>query len=134
LPEPWDGYTIRWLSDGCCIQSCPATGSDSCIRSRKHPGHRSIQCYPGSKLESTGRKDGGAYGAGVVYKLDPQGHETVLHSFVESEGAKPYAGVIRDSAGNLYGTTEDSGIHGQSVVFQSSHRDYLAGPFPCSQS
>jgi hypothetical protein len=32
--------------------------------------------------------------------------ETVLHSFVNApKGADPYAGVIRDSAGNLYRTT-----------------------------
>ena len=32
--------------------------------------------------------------------------ETVLHSFVNvPKGADPYAGVIRDSAGNLYSTT-----------------------------
>jgi uncharacterized repeat protein (TIGR03803 family) len=31
--------------------------------------------------------------------------EVVLHNFGRPEGANPQAGVIRDSAGNLYGTT-----------------------------
>ncbi len=30
---------------------------------------------------------------------------TVLHTFTGADGANPHAGVIRDSAGNLYDTT-----------------------------
>jgi uncharacterized repeat protein (TIGR03803 family) len=47
---------------------------------------------------------------GVVFKLNPGGTETVLHTFTGgSDGAGPQAGVIMDSAGNLYGTTEGGG-------------------------
>ena len=64
---------------------------------------------------------GGAVGAGVVFKLDPAGRETVLHSFTGgADGGSPYAGVIRDSSGNLYGTTEFGGMAGQGVVFELS--------------
>jgi uncharacterized repeat protein (TIGR03803 family) len=50
-------------------------------------------------------------GCGVVYKVDPTGHETVLYSFTGgSDGRNPLAGVIGDSAGNLYGTTQFGGI------------------------
>jgi uncharacterized repeat protein (TIGR03803 family) len=52
---------------------------------------------------------GGAVGAGVVFKLMPNSnggwHETVLHSFYDRPSTTPYAGVIFDGAGNLYGTT-----------------------------
>ena len=49
---------------------------------------------------------GGASGAGVVFKVDTSGNETVLYSFTGgADGAYPNAGVILDSAGNLYGTT-----------------------------
>ena len=57
-------------------------------------------------------------GCGVVYKVDTTGRETVLHTFTgEADGAVPDAGVIRDSTGNLYGTTELGGA-GRGVVFK----------------
>jgi uncharacterized repeat protein (TIGR03803 family) len=61
---------------------------------------------------------GGTAGVGVVYMLDPAGHETVLHSFTGgADGRFPEAGVIRDSAGNLYGTTSYGGV-GAGVVYK----------------
>lgn len=51
---------------------------------------------------------GGAENDGVVFRLTPASgdwSETVLHSFL-GYGALPFAGVILDSAGNLYGTTQ----------------------------
>jgi uncharacterized repeat protein (TIGR03803 family) len=46
-----------------------------------------------------------------VFKLDPTGRETVLYTFLGSpDGSSPFAGVSRDSAGNLYGTTHSGGI------------------------
>ena len=53
---------------------------------------------------------GGASGNGVVFKLDTSGEETVLHTFTgKADGAGPQAGLVRDSAGNLYGTTLNGG-------------------------
>ncbi|MGC9946549.1 MAG: hypothetical protein ABSF64_09300 [Bryobacteraceae bacterium] len=41
-----------------------------------------------------------------MYELEPSGQETVLYTFTGGiDGGYPYAGVIRDAAGNLYGTT-----------------------------
>jgi uncharacterized repeat protein (TIGR03803 family) len=53
---------------------------------------------------------GGTYGEGMVFQLSPneggEWTETVLHSFGNgSDAAYPEAGVIMDTAGNLYGTT-----------------------------
>jgi len=55
----------------------------------------------------------------VVFKLSGK-HLSVLHSFKGTpDGAKPVAGVIMDSAGNLYGTTIDGGIQGNlGTVFE----------------
>jgi len=56
----------------------------------------------------------GAYSYGTVFKISPQGKETVLHSFTGTggDGANPMAPLIRDAAGNLYGTTEYGGLFG----------------------
>jgi len=58
----------------------------------------------------SGLQDGGAEGLGVVFKIDPNGNETVLYTFAAvADGFSPYAGVIQDSAGNFYGTTTSGG-------------------------
>src|SRR5580700_7513546 len=56
----------------------------------------------------------GAYSNGTVFKVTPAGKETVLHSFTGTggDGANPVAPLIRDAAGNLYGTTEYGGLFG----------------------
>jgi len=56
-------------------------------------------------------------GYGVVFKLSPKGKFTVLHEFNHAEGAFPAPGLIRDSAGTLYGTTELGGTSDWGVVF-----------------
>jgi uncharacterized repeat protein (TIGR03803 family) len=65
---------------------------------------------------------GGGGGVGTVFKLDSTGHETVLYSFCSSanctDGANPFAGVIQDAAGNLYGTTSNGGANNRGVVFK----------------
>src|ERR1700689_3318367 len=51
-----------------------------------------------------------AGGCGTVFKLAPDGTETVLHAFTGgSDGIYPEGGVIADAAANLYGTTEQGG-------------------------
>ena len=53
-------------------------------------------------------------GYGTVFKLDTAGQMTVLHIFsgidVGGDGAYPNGGLVRDSAGNLYGTTNQGGL------------------------
>jgi len=59
---------------------------------------------------SGGSTNAGPQNAGTVFKLDSSGDETVLHSFTRSpDGAFPQAGLVRDKAGNLYGTTTFGG-------------------------
>ena len=59
-----------------------------------------------------------ATGMGTVYKLNPTGKYTVLHSFTGSDGKYPTGGVVRDGSGNLYGTTLNGGAQGLGVVFK----------------
>ena len=52
----------------------------------------------------------GTGGCGVVFKVDPMGHQSVLYSFMfGTDGGFPLAGVILDSSGNLYGTASGGG-------------------------
>jgi uncharacterized repeat protein (TIGR03803 family) len=56
---------------------------------------------------------GGAYNLGTVFKLDKTGKETVLYTFIGgTDGALPIAGLTRNAAGNLYGTTLYGGATG----------------------
>ena len=62
---------------------------------------------------------GGKFGNGVVYKINPKGAETVLHAFKDgTDGSGPDGFLIRDSAGNFYGTTSSGGAYGQGTVFE----------------
>jgi uncharacterized repeat protein (TIGR03803 family) len=53
---------------------------------------------------------GGAFDQGVVFRLDTVGVESVLHSFKGAgDGTNTRASLIRDAAGNLYGTASGGG-------------------------
>ncbi len=54
--------------------------------------------------------EGGPMHKGTAYKLSANGRVTTLHTFTGyADGEYPYAGLLRDTAGNLYGTTEAGG-------------------------
>jgi len=65
---------------------------------------------------------GGADGDGTVFELvNSSGtySEKVLYSFTGGgDGAYPYAGLIMDASGNLYGTTQQGGANGCGTVFE----------------
>lgn len=62
---------------------------------------------------------GGASGAGVVFKLDTSGNETVLHAFTGlADGGYPLGGVIMDALGNIYGAAQGGGASGNGVVYK----------------
>jgi uncharacterized repeat protein (TIGR03803 family) len=65
---------------------------------------------------------GGTSGLGTVFKVDASGTETVLHNFsgAATDGANPAAGLVRDEAGNLYGTTVFGGASDYGVIFDLS--------------
>jgi uncharacterized repeat protein (TIGR03803 family) len=61
----------------------------------------------------------GGIGCGTVFKVDKHGRETVLYSLTGgTDGGSPYAGLIRDAAGHLYGTAFGGGATGNGVVFR----------------
>jgi uncharacterized repeat protein (TIGR03803 family) len=73
--------------------------------------------------------NGGTNNDGTVYKVAPAAGggwtESVLHSFVGSDGANPYSSLVMDGWGNLYGTTASGGsssacTDGCGTVFEVS--------------
>jgi uncharacterized repeat protein (TIGR03803 family) len=92
--------------------------------------------YPGVTLDSAGSLYGvtleggdgfGNSGKGVLFKVNKNGSETVLHTFQGgSDGANPASVLLFDSKGNLYGTTQNGGNSecggtGCGTVFKLSH-------------
>src|SRR5262249_5538628 len=57
---------------------------------------------------------------GTVYKVTPGGGtETILYRFTNgADGGTPAGGLVRDSSGNLYGTTYSGGANGLGVIFE----------------
>jgi uncharacterized repeat protein (TIGR03803 family) len=73
-------------------------------------------------------ESGGASGYGTVFKLAcsgtpctyPTSGYSILYSFKggTADGANPYAGVVEDASGNLYGTTYRGGADSLGTVFE----------------
>ena len=82
------------------------------------PSNSGLIADVAGNLYGTTFNGGGSAGDGVVFKLTPDGIESVLHAFKGDDGSNPNAGVIADSAGNLYGTTIGGGDHGTGTVFK----------------
>ena len=66
---------------------------------------------------------GGAYGSGTVFEIANTsggyaGTPAIVASFDSSDGALPYAGLIADARGNLFGTTVSGGAEGLGTVFE----------------
>jgi uncharacterized repeat protein (TIGR03803 family) len=62
---------------------------------------------------------GGAQSSGTVFKLDPLGNLTVIYSFTgNSDGASPFAGLVMDGSGNLYGANRFGGDDSSGVIFK----------------
>jgi uncharacterized repeat protein (TIGR03803 family) len=77
--------------------------------------------------DTSGSNCSGIGGCGVVFELRPPSvggtpwTETVLCTFTGgSDGGVPYAGLIFDAGGNLYGTTSGGGSSTYGVVFELS--------------
>ena len=104
---PWVETVMYSFKDDCCSGDgiFPAAG---------------VVSDQAGNLYGTTTVGGGDGGAGAVYELSPSGlgwTETVLHGFGLPDGITPYAGVIFDNAGNLYGTTQQGGGYGMGTPF-----------------
>jgi uncharacterized repeat protein (TIGR03803 family) len=96
------------------------------------PPGASLTLDAAGNLYGTTPWGGGAHSLGVVYEWTPADtgrHETILYRFAGAppdypNGAQPLAGLIMDTAGNLYGTTFEGGANEASgrggTVFELS--------------
>lgn len=110
---------------GSIYQLTPTSGELTVLHA--FPGEELSGPRDGVVMDSAGNLYGttlsnGAHGFGSVFKLTPSNGGwifTALHDFTGgSDGAYPYAKVILDSAGNLYGTTAGGGTDQNGVVFE----------------
>lgn len=75
--------------------------------------HGSVIGDPQGNGYGTTQFGGAAGGFGTVYKVNAQGEQSVLYSFAGTpDGEDPEAGLVKDGAGNLYGTTVYGGTAG----------------------
>jgi uncharacterized repeat protein (TIGR03803 family) len=85
-----------------------------------------IASRAGNALYGTTSSDGTGHN-GVIFKVTPPAAgqttwtQTVLYAFSGgNDGGIPYASLLEDASGALYGTTEAGGASGQGVVFKLS--------------
>jgi len=98
----------------------------------KFKGGANDGCNPGAKVtfDPAGNIYGtadfcGPYGDGdgVVFKLAPDGTETILHFFTGgTDGAQPDGAVTRLGNGDLIGTTTSGGAYGSGTLFKISSK------------
>jgi uncharacterized repeat protein (TIGR03803 family) len=108
--DRWGGYTVLHAFSGVGDGQYPTAGlirdSAGNLYGTTIAGDASGTCDP-------------PRGCGTAFMLDAAGKETVLHNFAASpEGKYPAGGLIRDAAGNLYGTTTQGGNSDYGTVFK----------------
>jgi uncharacterized repeat protein (TIGR03803 family) len=102
------------------------TGKVTVLHSFNYDGTDGFYPYSGVVLDTAGNiygttyEGGTNYYYGTVYKISPTGTETILHSFKNdgTDGFYPWAGVVLDTAGDIYGTTYEGGAYGYGTVFK----------------
>lgn len=85
----------------------------------QYPGGPLVWDQIGNIYGTTG--SGGLSNLGTVYEMTKLGNnwtENPIYSFTGPDGEAPYAGVILDGNGNLFGTTVAGGLYGFGTVFE----------------
>jgi uncharacterized repeat protein (TIGR03803 family) len=79
-----------------------------------------VQDASGNLYGTTASGGGGdcKYGCGTLFKITPEGVETILHVFHQSDGIGPSSRPVIDENGNLYGTTVQGGAFGFGTIFE----------------
>ncbi|MGB9490645.1 MAG: choice-of-anchor tandem repeat GloVer-containing protein, partial [Terriglobales bacterium] len=86
-------------------------GTDGC-----NP-YQGVSLDPQGNMYGTTEGCGNARGAGSVYELSPNGTMIPIWDFTAgTDGAQPYCTVLRDSKGNLYGTSNTGALKGSGIL------------------
>jgi len=109
----------RW-GDGYTETGRTSTGTASRCPNGSGPVAALVQAADGDLYGTT--YDGGANGAGTVFKITPSGELTTLYSFCSlsacADGEAPVTGLVLASDGNFYGTTTNGGVNLGGTVFR----------------
>jgi uncharacterized repeat protein (TIGR03803 family) len=107
-----------------------SSGNETLLHSFTNSGGDGAVPFEGLLMDKVGNlygttTRGGSFDLGTVFKLDRSGNETVLYRFSgpqtggpNADGASPFAGLLMDTKGNLYGTTNYGGASGFGIVFK----------------
>jgi len=79
----------------------------------------SLAMDAGGNLYGTSQR-GGAAGGGALFKVAPDGTESIVYSFgsERGDGTPPNGGVLIDAAGNFYATTTSGGFYGYGTIYR----------------
>ena len=120
------GTVFKLKTDGtgfALVHAFAGGGSDGA-----NPFYQGLAFGPGGVLSGT-TFNGGSGGEGSVFQVKTDGTGfALLHSFAggDSDGAFPYAAVLVDNLGNLYGTTAIGGFAKDGTVYKIA----ASGPPP----
>jgi uncharacterized repeat protein (TIGR03803 family) len=81
-----------------------------------HPFSPLIQASDGNFYGTTFL--GGSGNLGTVFKMDPAGSVTIIHSFASTDGSYVFAGLLQGKDGNLYGATYIGGTSDKGTIFK----------------
>jgi len=132
------GTVFRLAPDGTETVLYAFCSKDTACPDGKNPISPLILDSSGN-LYGTTESGGTGEDGGTVFKLAPEGTETVLYSFCSrngcADGDGPTGGVIMDRRSNLYGTTGGGGTGDGGTVFKlaSGGKEKVLYSF-CSQA
>jgi len=83
------------------------------------PNGELVEISPGRLLGTTFGLEDPKYGLfGTIFEITTDGSFKTLHRFFSIDGANPFAGLTRTSAGQIYGVTTHGGPLGGGVIFR----------------
>jgi uncharacterized repeat protein (TIGR03803 family) len=104
-----------------------STGRETILHSFSGTGGDGVTPDAGVILDAQGNLYGSttaggnnSCGCGIIFKLDPAGTETILHTFTGTggDGMRPSGDLVLDAQGNLYGTASSGGAGFGGIAFK----------------